>query len=187
MAKNETSKINKLEKLTQQNSYFIFLKIEIVVNNMKREKINVTGDFRSFQAGVIYVGGAPNQNNIHRIIRKNFIGCLRNVTFKNDISNLNLIDMAMNDSKLIVKEGVIEKSCNKITDPITFSSPNSYIPINEWKEFPKFNSFSIEFQTTENYGVLAYILGADNTNNNNKTNKHNKITNQIQSKLSVIT
>jgi neurexin len=68
-------------------------------------------------------------------------------------------------------------------DPITFSSPNSYIPIYEWNEFPKFNSFSIEFQTTENYGVLAYILGADNTQNNDKTNKHNKITNQIQSKL----
>jgi hypothetical protein len=28
---------------------------------------------------VIYVGGAPKQNTIYRTIRKNFIGCLRNV------------------------------------------------------------------------------------------------------------
>ena len=69
------------------------------------------------------------------------------VTLKNDITLLNIIDLALNDSSLITKYGKIENSCNKIMDPITFSSPNSYIPIYEWNEFPKFNSFSIEFQT----------------------------------------
>lgn len=91
--------------------------------------------------------------------------------------------MALNNSKYINKVGNIQNSCRKVMDPVTFSSPNSYIPVHTWKDYPKFFSFSIEFQTTENYGVLAYILGADNTNNNNKTNKHNKLTNQVQSKL----
>lgn len=46
-------------------------------------------------------------------------------------------------------------------DPITFSSPNTYIPVYTWKDYPKLYSFSIEFQTTENYGLLAYILGPE--------------------------
>lgn len=49
-------------------------------------------------------------------------------------------------------------------DPVTFNSPESYIPIFEWKNYPKLYSFSIEFQTTENYGVLAYVLGSTNDN-----------------------
>lgn len=73
--------------------------------------------------------------------------------------------MAINDSKYIKKEGNLQKNCRKIMDPITFSSPQSYIPVFNWKDYPKFYSFSIEFQTTENYGVLAYILGPNpNTN-----------------------
>lgn len=75
----------------------------------------------------------------------------------------------------------MEKSCKKVMDPVTFNSPNSYIPIHEWKDYPKFYSFSLEFQTTENNGVLAYILGADNSNNKNSNKNQNG--NQIQSKL----
>jgi neurexin len=56
-------------------------------------------------------------------------------------------------------------------EPITFSSPNSYIPIHNWKDYPKLNSFSIEFQTTENFGVLAYILGAENSRQLNANTK----------------
>jgi neurexin len=79
----------------------------------------------------------------------------------------------------IKKYGNIERGCKSLIEPVTFSSPNSYIPVLDWKDYPKFYSFSIEFQTTENYGILAYLLGADNTNNTNKiANK-----NQDRSKL----
>ncbi len=91
------------------------------------------------------------------------------MAFKSDTISLNLIDLALNDSSYIKKEGTIQKSCRKVMDPITFSSPQSYIPVPTWKDYPKFFSFSIEFQTTENYGVLAYILGPNtNTNSVNK-------------------
>jgi len=136
-------------------------KIEILIDQMKREHLNLTGDFISMQTRVIYIGGAPKQNTVYRTIRKNFIGCLRNVTFKSDTIALNLIDMALNDNKYIRKEGTLQKSCRKIIDPISFSSPQSYIPVPHWKDYPKFYSFSIEFQTTENNGVLAYILGSN--------------------------
>jgi neurexin len=80
--------------------------------------------------------------------------------------SLNLIDLALNDSQQITKHGSIEKTCRRTMDPVTFSSPNSYIPIHDWKDYPKLRSFSIEFQTTENHGVLAYILGSSSSNNN---------------------
>lgn len=77
---------------------------------------------------------------------------------------MNLIDLALNDSKQISKHGIIEKTCRKTIDPITFSSPISYIPVIDWKGYPDLKSFSIEFQTTENNGVLVYILGSPQIN-----------------------
>ena len=47
---------------------------------MRRDSSNLTGDFISMQTRFIYIGGAPKQNTIYRSIRKNFIGCLRNVS-----------------------------------------------------------------------------------------------------------
>lgn len=67
--------------------------------------------------------------------------------------------------------------------PVTFNSPNSYIPVYEWSGSPRLDSFSIDFQTNERYGVLAYMLGAENGNNMNNPNAYNKLTSQIQSKL----
>lgn len=147
---------------------FIFLfKIEILIDNKKRDLSHFSGEFISMKTRVIYVGGAPNHNTIYRSIRKNFIGCLRNVTFKSHKFSLNLIDMALSNHKQITIQGKLETSCHKLIDPVTFDSPESYIPISNWHEYPKLYSFSIDFQTTENYGVLAYILG---TNNNYQTN-----------------
>ena len=69
-------------------------------------------------------------------------------------------------------------------DPVTFSSPQSYIPIKSWFNYPKIYSFSIEFQTTESYGVLAYILGPEKeTNMSLNSNNNNKLKNQQPSAL----
>jgi neurexin len=70
-------------------------------------------------------------------------------------------------------------------DPITFTSPNSYIPVYTWKDYPKLNSFSIEFQTTENYGILAYILGPERPEHQKKVVK-NKQHLKRQSKMAAL-
>ena len=75
------------------------------------------------------------------------------------------------------------KDCARVMTPVTFNSPNSYIPVYEWSGSPRLDSFSIDFQTNERYGVLAYMLGAENDNNMNNPNAYNKLTSQIQSKL----
>jgi neurexin len=84
---------------------------------------------------------------------------------------MNLIDLTFNDNKFNEKNDLnMKKTCRNITDPVTFNSPESYIPLFNWKSSPKLYSFSIEFQTVENHGILAYILGATNSYNNNTKN-----------------
>lgn len=46
---------------------------------MKKDHSNLTGEFIGMQTRIIYIGGSPKQTTIYRTIRKNFIGCLRNV------------------------------------------------------------------------------------------------------------
>jgi hypothetical protein len=46
---------------------------------MKKDHTNLTGEFIAMKTRVIYIGGVPQQTTIYRTIRKNFIGCLRNV------------------------------------------------------------------------------------------------------------
>jgi hypothetical protein len=55
-------------------------KIELVIDNIKRETGALTGEFIAVQtARAVYIGGVPKTNTVYRTIRKNFIGCLRNV------------------------------------------------------------------------------------------------------------
>lgn len=114
------------------------------------------------ETGVIYVGGTPSaQNTIYRTISKDFIGCLRNVTFNTHKHSLDLIAMAIDSHKQISFVGELQTPCKAVNDPITFSSPDAYIPITNWNEYPNLFTFSIEFQTIESNGVLAYILGSN--------------------------
>jgi hypothetical protein len=82
---------------------------------------------------------------------------------------MNLIELIINDNKHNEKNDI--KTCRNITEPVTFNSPEAYIPIYNWKNQPKLYSFSIEFQTIENDGILAYLLGVVN----NVTTRNGKI------------
>ena len=113
---------------------------------------------------------------------KKYFEIFKKVTFKSQTISLNLIDLVLKKDKSITNEGSIQSKCNKIMEPVTFSSPQSYIPIKSWFNYPKIYSFSIEFQTTENYGVLAYILGPERESNLS-LHYNNKLKNQQPSPL----
>lgn len=86
---------------------------------------------------------------------------IEKVTFKSDRVSLNLLDMVLNNSKHIQKHGQLQSGCRETMSPVTFTSPDAYIPINTWRDYPRLRSFSLEFQTNENYGILAYALGPE--------------------------
>jgi neurexin len=81
------------------------------------------------------------------------------MTLKVGTTVYNLVELVLNGSRHVKKFGDIQSSCQTVLDPVTFNAPESYIPIYKWKDYPKLNSFSIEFQTNENHGILAYALG----------------------------
>lgn len=85
------------------------------------------------------------------------------VTFKSDRVSLNLLDMALNNSRHIQKHGMLSApaTCRETMSPVTFNNPDTYIAVNTWRDYPKLHSFSLEFQTNEAYGVLAYCLGPE--------------------------
>ena len=125
-----------------------------MIDHMKRDLTEFSGSLNRLPR-IIYVAGAPKQTTIS----KDYIGCLRNITFKSHKLYLNLIDLAISGHNQITFIGHMIPSCQQITHPITFNSPDSFIPINTWPQYPRIKSFSIDFQTTENFGVLAYMLG----------------------------
>ena len=88
--------------------------------------------------------------------------CVRNVTFRTHWRSLDLIEMAIDKHKQIGFVGELMTPCRAVNEPVTFSSPDAYIPISNWNEYPNLFTFGIEFQTVESYGVLAYVLGNSN-------------------------
>ena len=65
-----------------------------MIDNMKRDQSNITGDFIALQTRYIYIGGIAKQTTIYRTIRKNFIGCLKNVNKQKNkilLQRLNLL------------------------------------------------------------------------------------------------
>ncbi len=137
------------------------IKVDLFLDNIKRDLNELSGDFTNLNLPIVYIGGTPEHSPIRRAIYKNYIGCLRNVTLKLPKLDLNLIDLALAGSNQIILNGRALANCQPSTDPVTFISPESHIPITTWPQFPALHSFSIDFQTTENHGLLAYALAAD--------------------------
>lgn len=85
------------------------------------------------------------------------------VIFKTDSFHLDLTQMAQNGHDLISIIGnVLFNKCEdqKESQPVTFTSPESYIELSSWQVKHK-GSMSFEFQTIESNGVMLYNSGLD--------------------------
>jgi neurexin len=98
------------------------------------------------------------------------------IIFKTEQNTVNLIELALNGTRNSQMFGDFQHSCQSVLDPVTFNSPDAYIPIYAWKDYPKLDSFTIEFQTNENHGVLAYVLGSNKAHNASSTQEANDMT-----------
>lgn len=79
--------------------------------------------------------------------------------------------MAITSHKRIQKHGQLQSACHETMSPATFNSPDTYIAVSTWRDYPKLRSFSLEFQTNENYGVLAYVLGPEPSSSDGQQQK----------------
>uniref|UniRef100_A0A4W6D9Y2 Neurexin 2 n=1 Tax=Lates calcarifer TaxID=8187 RepID=A0A4W6D9Y2_LATCA len=89
-----------------------------------------------------YIGGSPNTADLPGSpVSNNFMGCLKDVVYKNNDFKLEL-------SRLDVAA----------LDPVTFETPESYISLPKWNT-KKTGSISFDFRTTEPSGLLLFSHG----------------------------
>uniref|UniRef100_H2UYC2 Neurexin 1b n=1 Tax=Takifugu rubripes TaxID=31033 RepID=H2UYC2_TAKRU len=108
-----------------------------------------------------YVGGSPSTADLPGSpVSNNFMGCLKEVVYKNNDVRLELSRLAkLGDPKMKI-HGTVAFKCENVAtlDPITFETPESFIVLNKWNA-KKTGSISFDFRTTEPNGLLLFSHG----------------------------
>uniref|UniRef100_A0A3Q0SVZ4 Neurexin 1b n=1 Tax=Amphilophus citrinellus TaxID=61819 RepID=A0A3Q0SVZ4_AMPCI len=108
-----------------------------------------------------YVGGSPSTADLPGSpVSNNFMGCLREVVYKNNDVRLELSRMAKQGDAKMKIHGTVAFKCENVAtlDPITFETPESFIILNKWNA-KKTGSISFDFRTTEPNGLLLFSHG----------------------------
>ncbi|XP_069035800.1 neurexin 1a isoform X5 [Lepisosteus oculatus] len=108
-----------------------------------------------------YVGGSPSTADLPGSpVSNNFMGCLKEVVYKNNDVRLELSRLAKQGDAKMKIHGVVAFKCENVAtlDPITFETPESYITLHKWNA-KKTGSVSFDFRTTEPNGLLLFSHG----------------------------
>ncbi|XP_059422825.1 neurexin-1a-like isoform X3 [Carassius carassius] len=108
-----------------------------------------------------YVGGSPSTADLPGSpVSNNFMGCLREVAYKNNDVRLELSRLAFKGDPKMKIHGVVAFKCENVAtlDPITFETPESFITLPKWNT-KKTGSISFDFRTTEPNGLLLFSHG----------------------------
>ncbi|XP_036402481.1 neurexin-1a isoform X20 [Megalops cyprinoides] len=108
-----------------------------------------------------YVGGSPSTADLPGSpVSNNFMGCLKEVVYKNNDVRLELSRLAKQGDVKMKVHGVVAFKCENVAtlEPIAFETPESYITLNKWNA-KKTGSISFDFRTTEPNGLLLFSHG----------------------------
>ncbi|XP_069375379.1 neurexin 2b isoform X7 [Paralichthys olivaceus] len=108
-----------------------------------------------------YIGGSPNTADLPGSpVSNNFMGCLKDVVYKNNDFKLELSRLAFERDPKITLNGDLVFRCEDVAalDPVTFETPESYISLPKWNT-KKTGSISFDFRTTEPSGLLLFSHG----------------------------
>nr|XP_057933774.1 neurexin 3a isoform X10 [Doryrhamphus excisus] len=108
-----------------------------------------------------YVGGSPSTADLPGSpVSNNFMGCLKEVVYKNNDIRLELSRLArIIDPKMKIQGEVAYKCENVATlDPISFETPEAYISLPKWNT-KRMGSISFDFRTTEPNGLILFTHG----------------------------
>ncbi|XP_072525901.1 neurexin-2-like isoform X11 [Salminus brasiliensis] len=108
-----------------------------------------------------YIGGSPNTADLPGSpVSNNFMGCLKDVVYKNNDFKLELSRLAIERDSKISLHGDLVFRCEDVAalDPVTFETPESYIALPRW-DTKKTSSISFDFRTTEPSGLLLFSHG----------------------------
>ncbi|XP_060939114.1 neurexin 3a isoform X4 [Limanda limanda] len=108
-----------------------------------------------------YVGGSPSTADLPGSpVSNNFMGCLKEVIYKNNDIRLELSRLArIVDPKMKI-QGEVSYKCENVAtlDPISFETPEAYISLPKWNT-KRMGSISFDFRTTEPNGLILFTHG----------------------------
>ncbi|XP_061699902.1 neurexin 3a isoform X1 [Syngnathoides biaculeatus] len=108
-----------------------------------------------------YVGGSPSTADLPGSpVSNNFMGCLKEVVYKNNDIRLELSRLArIVDPKMKI-QGEVSYRCEDVAtlDPISFETPEAYISLPKWNT-KRMGSISFDFRTTEPNGLILFTHG----------------------------
>uniref|UniRef100_A0A674MJ85 Neurexin 3b n=1 Tax=Takifugu rubripes TaxID=31033 RepID=A0A674MJ85_TAKRU len=124
-----------------------------------------------------YVGGSPSTADLPGSpVSNNFMGCLKEVVYKNNDIRLELSRLArIMDPKMKLQGDVVFKCENVPTlDPINFEMPESYLALPKWNT-KRVGSISFDFRTSEPNGLILFTHGKPQDRRDAKGQKNNKV------------
>uniref|UniRef100_A0A7N6A5D5 Neurexin 3b n=1 Tax=Anabas testudineus TaxID=64144 RepID=A0A7N6A5D5_ANATE len=124
-----------------------------------------------------YVGGSPSTADLPGSpVSNNFMGCLKEVVYKNNDIRLELSRLArIVDPKMKLQGDVVFKCENVPTlDPINFETPDSYLSLPKWNT-KRVGSISFDFRTSEPNGLILFTHGKPQDRRDAKGQKNNKV------------
>ncbi|XP_041446000.1 neurexin-2 isoform X9 [Xenopus laevis] len=108
-----------------------------------------------------YIGGSPNTADLPGSpVSNNFMGCLKDVVYKNNDFKLELSRLASEGDPKMRLSGDLVFRCENVPslDPVTFQISESFLRLPRW-ETKKAGSISFDFRTTEPSGLLLFSQG----------------------------
>nr|XP_029484823.1 neurexin-1a-like isoform X2 [Oncorhynchus nerka] len=108
-----------------------------------------------------YVGGSPSTADLPGSpVSNNFMGCLKEVVYKNNDVRLELSRLAKQGDAKMKVSGIVAFKCESVAtlDPVTFDTPESFVALSKWSA-KKAGSISFDFRTTEPNGLMLFSHG----------------------------
>ncbi|XP_072555216.1 neurexin-3a isoform X6 [Paramormyrops kingsleyae] len=124
-----------------------------------------------------YVGGSPSTADLPGSpVSNNFMGCLKEVVYKNNDIRLELSRLArIMDPKMKIQGDVVFRCENVATlDPISFETPEAYISLPKWNT-KRMGSISFDFLTSEPNGLILFTHGKPQDRKDTRSQKNTKV------------
>ncbi|XP_041122141.1 neurexin 3a isoform X16 [Polyodon spathula] len=124
-----------------------------------------------------YVGGSPSTADLPGSpVSNNFMGCLKEVVYKNNDIRLELSRLArIGDPKMKIQGDVAFKCENVATlDPISFETPEAFISLPKWNT-KRMGSISFDFRTSEPNGLVLFTHGKPQDRKDSRSQKNTKV------------
>ncbi|XP_061754503.1 neurexin-2-like isoform X8 [Nerophis ophidion] len=111
---------------------------------------------------LFYIGGSLNTADLPGSpVSNNFMGCLKDVVYKNNEFRLELSRLAEHRDPKISIHGDLTFSCESVEalEPVTFDTPSAYLTLPRWNT-KKTGTISLDVRTTEPSGLLLFSHGS---------------------------